>query len=68
MSHSLGLLMSERAFTDLAGYTEYPLEEMQQRARDFALDLSRRRTVRDFSDRKVSKEIIENCKCDFFRI
>ena len=61
MSHSLGLLMSERAVTDLEEYIEYPLEEMQHRARDFALDLSRRRTVRDFSDRKVSKEIIEDC-------
>ena len=53
--------MSERVFTDLERYIEYPIEEMQRRARAFYDDISRRRTVRDFSDRKVSREIIEDC-------
>jgi nitroreductase len=34
---------------------------MQQRAAGFYADLRRRRTVRDFSDRPVPREIIENC-------
>ncbi len=36
-------------------------EEIVQRARDFAAQMSRRRTVRDFSDRPVSREVIEEC-------
>lgn len=34
---------------------------MKQRARSFYLEMKRRRTVRDFSARPVSREIIENC-------
>lgn len=34
--------------------------EMRQRSRDFLGYMNRRRTVRDFSDRPVPKEIIEN--------
>jgi len=34
---------------------------MQKRAADFYEDIKRRRTVRDFSDRPVPKEIIEKC-------
>ncbi len=35
--------------------------EMQQRAADFQAEMSRRRTVRDFSDRPVPRELIEAC-------
>jgi nitroreductase len=42
-------------------YREYPLNEMKQRAEDFYLEMKTRRTVRDFSDRPVPREIIENC-------
>lgn len=45
----------------LTHYTEYPVEEMKQRAADFYADLRRRRTVREFSDRPVPREVIENC-------
>lgn len=40
---------------------EYPVEEMRERARLFYEDMKRRRTVRDFSDRPVPREIIEDC-------
>lgn len=42
-------------------YQEYPVDEMQERAAAFYADIKRRRTVRDFSDRPVPREIIENC-------
>ncbi len=47
--------------TPLSEYREYPIDEMQQRAADFYADMRRRRTVRDFSERPVPREIIENC-------
>ena len=43
----------------LADYEEYPVEEMRQRLADFYADVSRRRTVREFSDRPVPRDIIE---------
>lgn len=39
-------------------FREYPPEEMRRRARAFADELMRRRTVRDFSDRPVPRDII----------
>jgi len=43
----------------LPQYREYPVQEMRQRLSDFYTDISRRRTVRDFSDRPVPRDIIE---------
>ena len=40
-------------------YREYPLDEMRQRLEEFYADISRRRTVREFSDRPVPRDIIE---------
>jgi nitroreductase len=40
-------------------FREYAPDEMLVRARAFADELGRRRTVRDFSDRAVAREIIE---------
>jgi nitroreductase len=51
----------EPKFVPLTGYQEYPPEEMRARARTFADDMGRRRTVRDFSDRPVPRTIIEEC-------
>lgn len=48
-------------FIPLSHYREYPVEEMKRRAAEFYADLRRRRTVREFSDRQVPPEIIENC-------
>jgi iodotyrosine deiodinase len=43
----------------LQRYREYPVEEMRQRLSDFYSDVDRRRTVREFSDRPVPRDIIE---------
>ncbi len=48
-------------FQPLTSYIEYPVEEMKQRAIAFREDMQRRRTVRQFSDRPVPREIIEEC-------
>lgn len=43
----------------LSDYREYPIEEMRQRITAFYADINRRRTVRDFADRAVPRDIIE---------
>jgi iodotyrosine deiodinase len=48
-------------FLPLQTYREYPPDEMKRRAREFYVELGRRRTVRDFSDRPVAREVIEDC-------
>ena len=53
--------MTKPDLVPLTSYTEYPADEMKRRAADFYADIRRRRTVRDFSDRPVPREIIENC-------
>ena len=53
--------MSKAIFQPLSSYIEYPIEEMKQRARAFRGEMQRRRTVRNFSDRTVPREIIEEC-------
>jgi nitroreductase len=40
-------------------FEEYSSEEMLRRARAFFEEMNRRRTVRDFSDRPVDREIVE---------
>lgn len=42
-------------------FSEYPPEEMLRRAESFRSLMQRRRTVRDFSERPVPREIIEAC-------
>lgn len=42
-------------------YVGYPAPEMGKRAREFADDLQRRRTVRDFASRPVPAEVITSC-------
>jgi nitroreductase len=51
--------MSDYPTVPLAGYEEYPVEVMRQRLQDFYAEVSRRRTVREFSDRPVPRDIIE---------
>ena len=48
-------------FVPLRSHREYPVPEMLERSRAFAADLQRRRTVRQFSDRPVQREVIESC-------
>jgi iodotyrosine deiodinase len=42
-------------------FNEYPEMEMLQRSKQFYEEIKTRLTVRDFSDRDVPREIIENC-------
>jgi len=51
--------MSDYPMIPLQTYHEYPVEEMRQRVQDFYADINRRRTVRDFSDKPVPRDIIE---------
>jgi len=53
--------MSKQNFISLSNYKEYPVDEMLKRSQAFYDDIKKRRTVRDFSDKQVPKEIIENC-------
>jgi nitroreductase len=54
-------MMSEERFIPLPHYMELPHEEMIRRSAAFYADIRRRRTVRNFSERPVPREIIENC-------
>jgi len=53
--------MSDMKYSQLIDYKEHPVEEMKQRATDFYRDMKLRRSIRDFSDRPVPREIIEDC-------
>jgi nitroreductase len=51
--------LSEQRFVPLQTYREYAVDEMRTRLADFYAEVSRRRTVREFSDRPVPRDIIE---------
>ncbi len=51
----------EAKFLPLTGFEELPQQEMVERAAAFYAQMRRRRTVRDFSQRPVPREVIENC-------
>jgi len=53
--------MSGQELRPLAAYTEFTPEEMAARARAFRLEMSQRRSVRDYSDRPVARALIEDC-------
>ena len=53
--------MTQPEFLPLADYQAYPTSEMMIRASEFYDELRRRRTVRDFSDKPVPIEVIEDC-------
>ena len=53
--------MTKAIFQPLSSYMEYSVDEMKQRASSFRKEMQRRRTVRQFSDRPVLREIIEEC-------
>ena len=52
--------MSQSPFIPLPGYREYSEDEMARRAREFHLEMKRRRTVRDFSERPVPRAITDD--------
>ena len=53
--------MTQPEFLPLEGYHEYPQTEMIERAQSFYEEIKRRRTIREFSDRRVPREVIESC-------
>ncbi len=53
--------MSKYNFIPLKDFKESPPEEMIKRSENFYNQVKQRRTVRDFSDKPVPKEVIENC-------
>ena len=53
--------MAHPTFVPHTAYQEYPVDEMKRRAAEFYADVRRRRTVRDFSDRPVPRQVIEDC-------
>jgi len=53
--------MGEARFVPLEGYRELSTDEVLRRAQEFRETASSRRTVRDFSDRAVPREVIEEC-------
>lgn len=53
--------MKQVPFRPLEGYTEFSPDEMRVRAQAFCRHMSARRTVRDYSDRPVPREVIEDC-------
>jgi nitroreductase len=53
--------MSKYNFIPLSNFIEYSPEDMIKRSESFYNQVKQRRTVRDFSDKPVSKEVIENC-------
>jgi iodotyrosine deiodinase len=52
---------ADPVFEPLPGYHEYPPDEMEARSRAFAAEMQRRRTTRHFSNRPVSRSVIEAC-------
>ena len=53
--------LDQPGFVPLTSYQEYPVADMVRRSREFAADMQRRRTVRQFSDRPVPRSVIEAC-------
>lgn len=51
--------MTEHGTLPLEAFREYPVEEMRERVTQFYEDIARRRTVREFADRPVPRDIIE---------
>jgi len=55
--------MSVPGFVPLTTYREFSAQEMVSRAKSFRDEMLRRRTIRQFSSRAVSREVIEDCLC-----
>ena len=53
--------MPEPRHIPLTDQRSYSVDETVERSRNFYQEIKRRRTVRDFSDQPVSREVIENC-------
>jgi nitroreductase len=53
--------MTEAKYVAWRAYREYPPEQMKRLARALCTDMQRRRSVREFSSRPASREVIEQC-------
>lgn len=53
--------VSRAKLVPLDEYRELPVDEMRRAATEFLESMRRRRTVRDFADRPVPRDIIESC-------
>lgn len=53
--------MTKPHFIPYSQFRSYTEDEMRARSEQFLADLTRRRTVREFSDRPVPRQVIENC-------
>ena len=53
--------MARARLVPLPSYEELPVEEMRRAAHAFLETMRRRRTVREFSDRAVPRDVIESC-------
>jgi len=53
--------MTKQNFQLWDTYKSYPIETMQQRAANFYAIAKNRRSIRDFSERPIPRDIIENC-------
>ncbi|MDU0353002.1 nitroreductase family protein [Paraglaciecola aquimarina] len=53
--------MQDHKSLPLTDFIEYPSAEMLARSEQFYTDIKRRHSIRQFSDRPVAREIIENC-------
>lgn len=53
--------MARARFEPLSTFEELPVDDMRREAASFLQRMQRRRTVRDFSDRSVPRDVIEQC-------
>ncbi|MBU2493091.1 MAG: nitroreductase family protein [Bacteroidetes bacterium] len=53
--------MKKAKFISLNDHKIYPENEMLKRSEEFFIEVNKRRTIRDYSDKHVPKEIIINC-------
>lgn len=53
--------MKKYNFVPYKSFVKYPVEMMISRSIDFYGRLKRRRTIREYSDKKIPIEVIENC-------
>ncbi len=53
--------MKKPTFTPYTQYQEYPVDEMERRAAEFYAEMQRRRTIREYSDKPVPRDVVEKC-------
>jgi iodotyrosine deiodinase len=53
--------MQQHAASPLTDYIEYTPADMLERSEHFYTEIKRRHSIRQFSERAVSRQVIENC-------